>query len=147
MRYEGTVQIFAPQEEVWKFLTNADFVSECAPGVKEMEVVIPNEKYIAIASVGFGSVVVVFKTDVEFQEKVEPVFAKVKAHGDASGSAVDAISEMMLSKGMDGSTDLKWTADITVVGKIASVAARMMNSVTQKLTARFFECVKNQIET
>jgi carbon monoxide dehydrogenase subunit G len=146
MYFEGMVNIVAPRDEVWEFLTNAEFVSRCAPGVKEMEIVVPNEKYLAVAAVGFGSVVVTFKADVEFQELKEPEFAKVKAHGDASDSAVDVLSEMHLSRGLDGSTDLNWNADIVVVGKIASVASRMMGSVTKKLTTMFFECVKKQIE-
>lgn len=146
MHFEGTVEIFAPREKVWNYLTNAEFVCQCAPGVKEMEVVVPNEKYLAVASIGFGSVAVVFKTDVEFQEMKELEFAKVRAHGDASGSAVDVTSEMFLSDGVNGSTELKWTADVVVVGKIASVASRMMGSVTKKLTTKFFETVKKQIE-
>jgi len=75
MHFEGTVEILAPRDKVWKFLTDAEFVTQCAPGVKEMEVVIPNEKYFAVASIGFGSVVAVFKTNVEFQEMDEPDFA------------------------------------------------------------------------
>ena len=146
MYFEGTVEILAPREKVWKFLTDADFVAKCAPGVREMEVVVPNEKYFAVAKIGFGSVVAVFKTDVTFQELKEPDFASVKAHGKALDSAVDATSQMFLSDGVDGTTELKWTADIVVVGKIASIASRMMSSVTKKLTNRFFECVKNQIE-
>lgn len=146
MQFEGTVKIFTSREVVWKFLTNAEFVTQCAPGVKEMEVITPNEKYLAIASVGFGSVVAVFKTDIEFLEMKKPEFARVRAHGDASGSAVDATSEMILLDCEDGSTELKWTANIVVVGKIASVASRMMDSVTKKLTTNFFECVKQQIE-
>lgn len=146
MHFEGTVEILAPRDKVWKFLTDAEFVTQCAPGVKEMEVVIPNEKYFAVASIGFGSVVAVFKTNVEFQEMDEPDFAKVRAHGDAPGGSVDATSEMHLSDSTDGATNLKWTADIVVVGKIASVASRMMGSITKKLTNQFFECVKAQIE-
>lgn len=146
MHFEGTVNIIAPREKIWEFLTNAEFVSRCAPGVKEMKVVIPHEKYLAVASVGFGSIVAVFKADVEFQEKKEPEFAKVKLHGDTPGSAVDATSEMFLSNGVDGTTHLRWTADIVVAGKIASIASRVMGSVTKKLTTQFFECVKEQIE-
>lgn len=146
MHFEGTVAILAPREKVWNFLTNAEFVAQCAPGVKAMEVIVPNEKYAAVTSVGFGSAVVVFKTFVEFQDLREPEFAKVRAHGDAPSSAVDAVSEMFLSNGSDSTTELRWTADITVVGKIASLASRVMGSVTQKLTAKFFECVKRQIE-
>lgn len=146
MHFEGSVNIVAPRDKVWEFLTNAEFVSQCAPGVKDMEVVIPDQKYLAVASVGFGSIVVVFKADVEFQEVKEPEFARVKAHGDGSDSAVDVTSEMFLSDGSDGSTDLNWTADVVVVGRIASVASRMMSSVTKKLTNKFFECVKKKIE-
>ncbi|HLA98237.1 MAG TPA: SRPBCC domain-containing protein [Anaerolineales bacterium] len=146
MRFEGTLNIIAPREKVWKFLTDAEFVSRCAPGVKEMEVVIPEKKYLAVASVGFGSVVAVFKTDIEFQEFKELEFAKVRAHGTAPGSAVDATSEMLLTDGVDGSTDVKWTADIVIVGNIASIASRLMGSITKKLTHMFFDCVKKQIE-
>lgn len=146
MHYEGTVNIAAERDKVWAFLTDADFVSQCAPGIKTMEIVVPKEKYLAVASVGFGSVVVEFKAQVKFLELIEPEFARVKAHGDGSDSAVDVTSEMHLSNGLNGSTDLAWNADIVVVGKIASVAARMMGSVTKKLTNQFFECVKDQIE-
>jgi carbon monoxide dehydrogenase subunit G len=146
MHYEGTVNIAAEREKVWAFLTDADFVSQCAPGIKAMEIVVPNEKYLAVASIGFGAVVAEFKAQVEFLEMKEPEFARVKAHGDSSDSAVDVTSEMHLTDGSNGSTDLAWSADIVVLGKIASVAARMMGSVTKKLTNKFFECVKDQIE-
>jgi uncharacterized protein len=147
MYFEGTVEILAPREKVWKFLTNADFVAKCAPGLQEMEIVVPNEKYFVVAKISFGSVVAIFKTYVTFQEMKEPDFATVKAHGDALDSAVDATSKMFLSDGVDGTTELKWTADIVVVGKIAGTASRVMSSVTKKLANQFFECFKNQIET
>ena len=146
MYFEGTVEILAPREKVWKFLTNADFVAKCAPGLKEMEILVPNEKYFVVAKIDFGSVAAVFKTDVTFQETKEPDFVAVKAHGDTLESAIDATSQMFLSDGVDGTTELKWTADIVIVGKIASIASRMMTSVTKKLANQFFECFKNQIE-
>ncbi len=146
MQLEGSVNINAPRDKVFKFLTNADFVAQCAPGVKSMEVVVPNEKYRAVASVGFGSVITEFKTDVEFLEIKENERAKVKAHGNAPGSVVDATSEMVLSDGEENSTDLHWTADVAVMGSIASLAARLLAPITQKLTAAFFDCVKTKIE-
>ncbi len=146
MYFEGTILIKAPREKIWKFLTDADFVAHCAPGVKGMSVIVPNEKYQALTTIGFGSVVAEFRTDVEFLELTPTDRAKVRAHGDTPGSAVDAVTEMILLNSTDGSTELKWTADIVVVGKIANVASRMMGSVTKKLTTMFFECVKRQIE-
>jgi len=144
--FEGIVNINASRDKVWAFLTDPDFVSQCAPGLKSMEVVEPDKKFKAVAAVGFGTVKVTFTNEVEFLELDKPNRAKVKAHGTAPGSAVDAVSEMLLSDGEAGTTDLKWTADITVVGTIASLASRLMSGVTKKLTGEFFECVRSRIE-
>ena len=146
MRLEGTTNIRAPRDQVWAFVTDANKVSECAPGVQSVEIVTPDQKFRVVASVGFGSVKATFVTDIEWLELDAPNRAKMKAHGKASGSAMDAISEMKLADGRDGSTDMKWTADVTVVGSIASLAARLMGSVTQKLTGEFFNCMKKNIE-
>ena len=76
-----------------------------------------------------------------------PNRAKVKAHGRGSGSAADVSSEMKLIDAGNGSTVVEWTADIAVLGQLASLAARMMGPVSQKLTAQFFECARKKIET
>ncbi|MBI3361916.1 MAG: carbon monoxide dehydrogenase subunit G [Chloroflexi bacterium] len=146
MHLEGTTTITAPREKVWKFLTDPNFVSKCAPGLETMEIVTPDKQFRAVASIGFGTVKARFVTDVEWLELDEPNRAKMKAHGTAPGSAMDAVSEMFLTQGANGATEMKWTADVVVVGTIASLASRMMGSVTQKLTAAFFDCVKKQIE-
>ena len=53
---------------------------------------------------------------------------------------------MHLSDGADGATVLDWSSDITVVGAIASLAMRLMGTVTQKVTDSFFDCVRKRIE-
>jgi carbon monoxide dehydrogenase subunit G len=145
MQFQGTVSINAPQKKVWQFLTDADFVAKCAPGVESLEIIEPNKKFHAVASIGLGNIKARFATDVEWIELEEPNRAKVKAHGTAPGSATDVIAEMtLLEKGEQ--TEMSWKADITVMGTIASLASRMMGNVTEKLTAQFFECVKSKIE-
>ncbi len=146
MLFEGTIFINASKERIWNYLTDASFVAECAPGVKEMIVIVPDEKYQAVATVGFGPVVAEFRADVEYLERIPLERAKIKGHGDTPGSAVDAVTEMILTDGPDNSTELKWTADITIVGSIANVATRLMGPVTKILTGRFFDCVKGKIE-
>ena len=132
--------------EVWAFLTDPDKVGHCAPGVELVEVLEGGQKFRAIAEVGFGSVKARFSGVGEFLELDAPNQATLKAHGKAPGSAVDVLSVMTLSDGPDGTTELKWTADITILGTLASLAARMMGSVTKKLSAEFFHCFKKTIE-
>jgi carbon monoxide dehydrogenase subunit G len=146
MRFDGTVSIKAPREKVWAFLTDPAKVAECAPGLEKLEIVEPGKKFRATTSVGFGSVKVRFVNDVEWVEMDPPKLARMKAHGTAPGSGVDAETSMTLTDGQAGATDLVWTADIQVVGTVASLAARLMGGVTKKLTAAFFESVRKQIE-
>ena len=87
-----------------------------------------------------------FSGQAEFLELQAPNQATLKAHGNAPGSAVDLMSVMMLSDGPDDTTELKWTMDLTIMGSLASLAARLMGSITQKLSAEFFNCFKKQIE-
>jgi carbon monoxide dehydrogenase subunit G len=146
MHFEGTVTINAPRDEVWQFLTDPDRVGKCVPGLESLEIITPDQKFRAVAAVGFGSVKARFRTDIEWTELEPPRRAKMKAHGTAPGSSIDSLSEMVLTDGPDGSTEMRWSADITVLGRIASTAARLMGGVTQKVTSAFFECVRKRVE-
>jgi carbon monoxide dehydrogenase subunit G len=145
MVVEGAVNIGASREKVWGFLTSPEFVSQCAPGVKSVEVIVPEKQFKAVTTVGFGSAKVTFEADVEWLEVYLHRYAKMKAHGKTPGSGVDVISEMRLMN-RDGKTELNWKADIVVVGQLASTAARLMAGVTRNLTTSFFDCVKGKIE-
>jgi carbon monoxide dehydrogenase subunit G len=84
---------------------------------------------------------------VEIIDLDKPNHAKLKAHGSATGSVADAVSEMNLSDGPEGSTLVHWTADVNVGGQLASLAARLMVPVSEKLAGIFYEQVRKKIES
>jgi carbon monoxide dehydrogenase subunit G len=84
--------------------------------------------------------------NIEWLELESPNRARMKLHGSAANSVVDGESEMKLSPINDTTTNLDWTADVNIGGTIASIANRLLNSVTQKLAQKFFECVKEKME-
>lgn len=53
---------------------------------------------------------------------------------------------MSLSDGPGDSTQVHWTADVNVSGQLASLAARLMLPVSQKLAAQFYDEVRRRIE-
>jgi carbon monoxide dehydrogenase subunit G len=53
---------------------------------------------------------------------------------------------MLLSEVSPAATALKWTAEVTITGTIASLASRMMGSVAQKISGQFFDCVRAKVE-
>jgi uncharacterized protein len=146
MQLKGDVTIQAPRKKVWDFMTDPNQIGQCAPGVEKIEMIEPLKKYRGIVSVGFGAVKARFSGDVEVLELDEPNRAKLKAHGSATGSVADAISEMHLSDGPEGATHVHWTADVNVSGQLASLAARLMVPVSQKLASQFYDQVRKRIE-
>lgn len=146
MKFNGTETIQAGQQRTWDFLTNPDSVSQCVPGLKSVEVLVPEQKFRAVAAVGFGAVSATFANEIEFAERQAPERAVIKVHGTAPGSAVDVRAEIDLEETPEGATLLTWDADITISGSIASLATRMMGGVTKKLAENFFSCVKGKVE-
>jgi carbon monoxide dehydrogenase subunit G len=147
MLLKGDVLIHAPRKRVWDFLTDPNQIGPCVPGVEKIEIIEPDKKYRGVVSVGLGSVKARFHGDVDVLELDEPNRAKLKAHGTATGTAADLVSEMSLSDGADDSTLVHWTADVNVSGQLASLAARLMLPVSQKLSDQFYDEVRRRIET
>jgi uncharacterized protein len=147
MQLKGDVTIRAPRKRVWDFMTDPEQIGQCAPGVEKIEMIEPLKRYSGIVSVGFGAVKARFSGEVEILELDEPNHAKLKAHGSATGSVADAISEMNLSDGPESSTLVHWTADVNVGGQLASLAARLMVPVSEKLAGIFYEQVRKKIES
>ncbi len=146
MRLQGTTLIKADRQTVWDYITDGEKVAQCAPGVEKIEVVEPRRKFKAVLSVGFGSVKARFNADIEFTELEAPNRAVFRGRGVSSAGVGDATAEMVLSDASDAQVALDWTADVNLGGTLASLAARLMGPVTQKLSAQFFECMRTRIE-
>lgn len=146
MVIEGEENIQATRTDVWKFLTDAESVSKCTPGLESMEILEPQKRFRAVGALGLGTVKLKFTTTIEWTELNKPDQARMKMNGTAPGSSIDVASEVRLSDGPKASTMLKWKADVTVSGSVASLAARLMKPVTARMTSQFFSCVKKKIE-
>jgi carbon monoxide dehydrogenase subunit G len=144
---EGNVTIAAPRPKVWAFLTDPQAVAQCTPGLESLDILEPGKKFRAVASVGLGSIKARFTLNIEWLDLVEPERAVAKAHGTAPGSTADVTGEMVLLERGPATTELRWTAEAAIMGTIASLASRMMGSVTEKLAGQFFECVRKKVES
>ncbi len=146
MKFDGSVTIRAKQDVVWEFLTDPHLVSQCAPGVKEVEIVIPDKQFRTNVGIALGAVKVNFAMDVEWIELDGPNRAKMRARGNAPGSAAEVEGTMTLSELEPNVIELYWEANVQIMGRIASLAMRLAPGVTKKLVGEFFGCVVSRIE-
>jgi len=146
MQFAGKVEIAAPRDRVWAFLMDPNQVGGCGPGVESIEVV-DERHFKATAKVGIGFISARFNVDMEFAEVNQPDDATIKAHGQAPGSAVDAVATMRLSDGASGGTVMDWSADVNLAGTLASVGARLIEGTANKMIGQTFDCMKQKLES
>ena len=145
MEFSGTQSIAAPIEKVWAFLEDVNNVAACAPGFQSMEV-LGEEHWKAVVAVGIGAVKAKFTMDITRPEKEKPGHMTMKGRGKAPGSAVDLNGDMHLTA-LDGEqTQMDWKASVVVSGTIASVGARLLQGVAERLTGQFFDCLKSKLQ-
>jgi len=145
MQFSGTVEINAPRDRVWAFLLDPNQVGSCGPGVESIEVV-DEDHFKARAKVGIGFISARFVVDMSFVERAAPDRARIGAHGQAPGSAVDATAEMNLSGPPEGPTTMAWSADVTIAGTLASVGARLIEGTANKMIGQTFSCIRTKLE-
>lgn len=145
MQFSGTVEIAAPRDRVWAFLMDPAQVGSCGPGVESIEVV-DADHFKAKAKVGVGFISARFNVDMTIAERAEPERAVIKAHGQAPGSAADAVATMVLAGPAEGPTRMDWSADVTISGTLASVGARMIEGTANKMIGQTFDCIRAKLE-
>jgi carbon monoxide dehydrogenase subunit G len=145
MRFSGTVEIKAPRDRVWAFVTDPTKVGSCGPGVESIDVVDPTH-FRARAKVGVGFITAKFVVDMAMAELHEPEKAVITAHGQAPGSAVDATARMDLATAGDDATTMAWEADVNIAGTLASVGARLIEGTANRMIGQTFDCIRAKLE-
>ena len=145
MEFSGAVDIPATRFHVFAFVTDPNRVGACGPGVESIEVIDPTH-FRAKARVGVGFIQARFVVDLEIAEQRAPDMAIIKAHGQAPGSAVDALGRMNLVDGPEpGTTTMLWAAEVSLSGMLASVGARMIEGTANKMIGQTFDCMRAKI--
>ena len=145
MRFAGTLDIDAPRDRVWSFLTDPKQVATCAPDMQSLEVTDPHHFKVVVRA-GVGPIKGTFTMNVQFLELDRPKHAAVLARGQAPGSAVEMVSNMDLSEFDENHTVMEWSTDVTVSGMIQQVGARLMQGAADKITQQVFACIKSKLE-
>ena len=99
----------------------------------------------AVVKVGVGPVRGKFKVKVELVPDPAEHHIDMKMSGGGFGSAVDLTAGADLVDAGDGTTLLKWSGQAEARGPIAAVGGRVLDSEAQKLIAKAFGNVRQQL--
>ena len=149
IKTEETFQLKAPADRVWSYLIDPRNVVTCLPGA-ELTSVQDESTFLGKVKVKVGPVVAAYSGKVVITERDDSArIVKMTGEGResaGSGSAKVAIVSTVVEL-PNGMTEVRVTADLDIVGKIAQFGRGMIESVNRQMFKQFTECVRATLET
>jgi carbon monoxide dehydrogenase subunit G len=148
IKTEETFRLKAPADRVWAYLIDPRHVVTCLPGA-ELTSVQDESTFLGKVKVKVGPVVAAYSGKVVITERDDSArIVRMVGEGResaGSGSAKVAITSSVVEL-PDGMTEVRVTADLDVVGKVAQFGRGMIESVNKQMFRQFTECVRATLE-
>ena len=146
MELEGNRTIAAERGAVWERLNDAETLKACIPGCEELTGT-PEEGFEAVVKQKIGPVRATFRGKVTLSDVVpeESYTITGEGSGGVAGFAKGA-ADVKLADAEDGGTELSYTVQAKVGGKIAQLGNRLIAGFARKMADQFFERFQAQVE-
>ena len=145
MNLQGSHKVKAPQDRVWKALSDPDVLRRCTPGCKQL-VAVAEGAYDTVLEIGIGAIKGRFSGKIEITDRVAG--SQYKLAVSASGSAGFLNAEGVVDlKDADGETLIEYSGQAQVGGPIAGVGQRMVDGVAKRLVGQFFQCFASALRS
>ena len=144
MELQGSVTIPATVERVWLALNDPDTLRRCIPGCEEVRQISPDEMHARVM-LKLGPVRANFVGKVKLTD-VRPLLGCTLNFEGSGGSAgfAKGSSVIKLAPAENG-TELTYTAQASVAGKLGQIGGRLMDASARQLANRFFEAFKQEL--
>ena len=137
----------APIQQVWRFIINPELIGNCVPGCEKIEA-IDERTYVATVKAGVGPIKVRFKITTSLTQIDEPKHIHMEAKGADLGMAGSFTqgSDVYLREVSASETEVAYSSNVTVNGRIALFGDRIMRAQAKKIGEEFIQALKEKIE-
>lgn len=145
MHADGTFDVHRDRESVFAFFTNAADLVGCLDDPHTLEVVDPTH-FTGTVTTGVAFIRGTFRMSGEYTQARRPDRVSAKIHATGLGSGLDAVLVTDLLDGGGGSTTVRWSADLTFSGPVASLGERVIRGTVDKKAQALFENARRRLE-
>ena len=149
LKTEETFQLRSPADRVWSYLIDPRQVVACLPGA-ELTSVQDETTFLGKVKVKVGPVVAAYSGKVVITDRDDTArVVRMVGEGRESaggGSAKVSITSSVVALDAER-TEVRVSADLDIVGKIAQFGRGMIESVNKQMFRQFAECVRTTLES
>ncbi|MSQ69894.1 MAG: hypothetical protein EXR27_01215 [Betaproteobacteria bacterium] len=148
MKVEGTFDIAATREDVFRYITDPRLMAECVPGCEEIEQLSPTQ-YRTRVVIGVGTIKARFNLTVEItqQNPPESVLSQTRGEEGSRASLISADNEVRLESIAPDTTRVHYSSQVSVTGRLGKFALGIMKkkveSLGKEFAARFSERIRS----
>jgi carbon monoxide dehydrogenase subunit G len=143
VKVEGTKHFDAPQAKVWEVLNDPARMAKTMPGVQDFSVE-DDRHWTAkvVIPLGLGGL----KMSINFEKTDErkPDYARLSAKGTGVGAMLSMDTQFELS-GSAGGTDMKWEADVRLMGQVGSMGQRVLQPIVNQQVENVLKSLDGQV--
>lgn len=146
MHLNGTHQLNATREEIWKLLMDIDVLARITPAVDRLEP-LGDDRYTAVAEVKLGPVKGSFSGEMEIADKQEPEHFTLRMQQKSRIGNVSAEGQIKLLPGENGQTEVAFNGDAKLSGTLARMGQRVLGGVANSMVKQFFSNLEDELKT
>ena len=141
MELQGRVSLPASVEQVWQALNDPQILRQCIPGCEEVQQISPQEMHARLL-IRMGPVRARFAGKVKMTD-IRPLQGYTLNFEGSGGSAGFAKGSSVITLSTVGNeTQLDYTAQATVAGKLGQIGGRLIDASSKQLAEKFFASLK-----
>ncbi len=146
MRLEGEFAFNGSRQDVWDLLQDPNILANSLPGAKNMRQTAEDE-YQSELVVRVGPVNGVFTADIRLKDKIPPQSYTMSVESKGNAGFANGTAKVELIEQESNTTLMKYSAELQVGGRLASVGQRMLDTVGRSLTRQGLEAMNHALKT
>lgn len=132
MKIEGEYTFDGAREDVWKLVRDPEALAACLPGTQSVKKVSDNE-FTGEIMVRVGPIAGSFSGRLFVTNEAPPVSCTLTVEGTGKIGFLKGFGNVDLADQGDHKTLMKYTGEVQVGGKVASVGQRLFDTVSKSM--------------
>jgi uncharacterized protein len=132
MRIEGQYNFDGPRELLWELVRDPEVLAECLPGTQSLRKV-GEDMYEGEIGVRVGPITGTFAGQLSVTNEVPPASCTLTVEGKGKVGFLKGVGNIDMTDQGPDKTLMKYTGEVQIGGKVASVGQRLFDSVSRTM--------------